>query len=194
MKTLLTITLSLLSLSIGHSQVIQEIKTTENGLALTRTNEVGISEAMLAEKSSAGIKTTGVNANYINLSNVHEHSSYIRKFQNLIALYNIENSDAFNDNYDGIYQIKMKTKSGYVNVYYNNKGEVLETFERYTDVAIPSHIITKVLKTYPDWAITSQICEIKHVHNKANQTEYEIHLKKDTLKKKVYLDGNGNFI
>ncbi|MDW5287601.1 hypothetical protein [Formosa sp. PL04] len=198
MKTFISIALCLLCYNSIRAQNTDVNKTNDNKITVTAVEKLEIPDVFLLEKHNLEIKTTGTNANYLNLSSVLESSRYVRKLQTIAAGYDIKTSEVYTSQYDSekkpIYHITMKTKEGRIRAYYNGKGEIKKASERYTNVAIPTYIVIKIMKDYPDWKVTNQLCEIDYQLNKESIITYEVKLMKGNKKKTIDLDANGNIM
>ena len=198
MKTFISIALCLLCYNSFYAQNTVVVNPNDNKIAITAIDKLEIPDATLSNKHNLELKTTGTNANYLNLSSVLESPTYVRKLQGFAAAYDIKTSKVYTNQYDSekkpIYQITMKTNEGRITAYYNGKGEIKKASERYTNVAIPTYIVIKIMQDYPDWKVTNQMCEIDYNLNKGSKITYQVKLMKGNKKKTLDLDANGNMI
>ncbi|WP_066224261.1 hypothetical protein [Formosa haliotis] len=197
MKTFLSIALGLLLSGGLYAQTTKFSKAKGKRIAET-TIEAPDAAIVGSASSTTAVKTTGVNANYLNISNVLESPKSVRQFQQIVAEYDVKTSGMYNSKYEGlskpIYQITMQTKDGILRVDYNGDGKIVKTSEHYSNVAIPSFMVVKILQEYPGWKIVSQNCNVDYLQNKGTTRTYKIKIEKEGKKKTLHLDGAGKLL
>jgi hypothetical protein len=94
------------------------------------------------------------------------------------------------------YEVTMKTNTGNdLWAVYTNKGELIETREMSTNIAIPQSVMDEFLKSkYKDWKIVGnkEIIRFFHDHNNSSvEQHFRITVEKDGVKRSISFNYQG---
>lgn len=172
MKTLLIGLLFLGSTSLTYSQTNGEIK---------------------AEKLE-DVVITPLNVSY--LKNVKDKTTpeVAKQLENTAARYDITESPVFDrdfEAYEVIFSENSESK-GRIVATYDNKGKIISSFERFSDVALPPAVRNSVYKAYPGWTILNDTYLVSYYENRSVKKTYKLKIEKDKTKKTLRLDTEGN--
>ncbi|HEY5470853.1 MAG TPA: hypothetical protein VIK07_10045 [Bacteroidales bacterium] len=94
------------------------------------------------------------------------------------------------------YEVTMKTTSGNdLWAIYTNKGELVESREMSTNIAVPQSVMAEFLKSqYKDWKITGnkEIIKFYHDHNNSSvEQHFRITVEKNGVKRSISFNWQG---
>lgn len=85
------------------------------------------------------------------------------------------------------YRISFSSKSGFINVTYNNKGKIMSTHQEFRNVFIPKAKLDEIKKTYPGWSVVNNKRIDSSNKEKYLESYYKIRIKNGNMTKIVKL-------
>jgi hypothetical protein len=131
-----------------------------------------------------------------------EESDYLRKVQSPITPkavteyqvmavhYDVAKSDLF-DGRDALFLVVFRTQKGTIEAFYDWRGDMVESIERFRNLALPIEIMRTGLKDYSGWRVIGTNYYVYYVKDRRTRIIYTIQISNGIKKKKIHLDGEG---
>lgn len=174
--------LMIVSVFALNTIIAQQLSITSNNSRITTENHRN------ENANNLDIMTTMLNASYFEDLNAKNTPSVIKELKQQVAKYNISDSSVFDDSEKATYRVVFKNKQGKLVVIYNNQGEILNSVEKYKNIAIPSDLRIAISKEYPGWAFQENKYSITYNKDNGFNKSYKIELKKGNLKKTLRIN------
>ena len=120
------------------------------------------------------------NIKYISEVISDNESSEIKKIQDIVAYYNIENADVFDANNKSTYDVVFTKTNCKIEATYNSEGEILKSTEVYSDMRLPLSLVKLILKEYSTWYISDNVQKIYYSSKSGTHKVYELKIKKES--------------
>ncbi len=88
------------------------------------------------------------------------------------------------------YEITLSSSKGYLIASYSKEGELINTFQKFKNILVPSDIRQELYKNYKGWAMVSNIFKAYGENNTLNSAVYHIKLKKENQVQKIKISSN----
>lgn len=170
------------------------LPTSEDETALAYTKSQQKADAMLAKYHSTAIKTTGVNASYLNSTFLVDSPTYVKIAQQNAALFDLANTEVYDNSEAASYDVVFDSKRSTISVRYDDMGKIIYSKERFENIALPNAVIVSIMKQYPNYRFDANVCTINYAENKGIYTTYKVMISHGKDKKTVKVDDKGNFI
>lgn len=170
------------------------LPTSEDETALAYTKSQQKADAMLAKYHSTAIKTTGVNASYLNSTFLVDSPTYVKIAQQNAALFDLANTEVYDNSEAASYDVVFDSKRSTISVRYDDMGKIIYSKERFENIALPNAVIVSIMKQYPNYRFDANVCTINYAENKGINTTYKVMISHGKDKKTVKVDDKGNFI
>lgn len=108
-------------------------------------------------------------------------------------LYVDSDENIMDKHYDD-YVITLDGKSGIISATYDSEGELVSTFERLKNIALPEEILISIGHQFPGWAIKGDRYRMKSYRGGKEIAHYKVWLEKGGKKQEVLLDQSGKII
>ena len=134
-----------------------------------------------------------------------EESDYLRKVQSPITPkavteyqvmavhYDVANSDLFAGR-DALFLVVFRTQKGTIEAFYDRRGEMVESIERFRNLALPIEIMRTGLQDYAGWRVIGTNYYVYYVKDRRMRIIYTIQVSDGNKKKKIHLDGEGTLL
>ena len=140
------------------------------------------------------VEVKGINSQYLNSVGDTETATLVRALEEKAANFDLLSSQYFEEVYDD-YFINFKALYGLIMAQYDNKGEIMQTKERFVDIGLPLKVSNAVVDNYPGWKITGDIYIVEYSRAKEKAFKmYKLSIEKDGKTEKIKTDGHGNII
>ncbi|MEH6536127.1 MAG: nicotinate-nucleotide adenylyltransferase [Psychroserpens sp.] len=137
---------------------------------------------------------TAVNYKYLNAVDSAENSLTIQMLEEKVAMFDIKNSEYYNDEYD-TYQVSFYIPDGKILAAYDKNGKLIRTIEKFKNVKLPKKVQTAIAKRFPKWSMTSDVYLVSfHKKKDVAKKQYKVRLENGDKKMKVKVDQEGNFL
>jgi hypothetical protein len=135
-----------------------------------------------------------INYKYINAVNDQNSAQEVQMLEKEVALYNLKNSELYQDDYDSYY-VSFYIPEGKIVAAYNKDGKIIRTIEKFKNTKLPTNVLNSVSQRFPGWDLTKDVYEVIY-HNKKGVTkqQYKVTLKNGEKTLKVKLDPEGNYM
>jgi hypothetical protein len=139
------------------------------------------------------VNIIAVNYKYLNAVDSEENSLTVQMLEEKVAMFDLKNSEYYNDEYDTHY-ISFYIPDGKILAAYNKDGKLIRTIERFKNIKLPEKVQMAIAKRFPNWSMTSDIYKvIFHKDNDDAKKQYKVRLENGDKRMKVKLDEEGNF-
>ena len=169
MKNLLMLLAFLGSLGIAHGQ------NTDMNSAI-RANEYAQSESAYLREIQSPLTPKAV-----------------KEYQIMAVEYDVAQSDLF-DGRDALFLVVFRTQKGTIEAFYDWRGEMVESIERFRNLALPIEIMRTGLKDYAGWRVIGTNYYVYYVKDRRIRIIYTIQVSDGNKKKKIHLDGEGTVL
>jgi len=117
----------------------------------------------------------------------------VRQYQIMAVDYDVAKLDLF-DGRNELFLVAFKTQKGTILTSYDRKGEVVESVEKFRDLALPLEIMRTGLKSHAGWAVIRTNYYVSYVKDQRTEIIYTIQITDGIKKKKILLDGDGTLL
>ena len=156
------------------------------GLGTAQTNEI--------ELENVTIKP--LNLTYLKTVQDDHTAPFVKAMENKAARYDITESKVFDrefDAYEVVFDaIKKDGSDGTIIATYDQNGKILNSIERYKNIALPKAIRDVCLKQYPDYRIHKDFYLVSYDYNENTAKKiYKVQMRNGSSKKNLKIDANG---
>ena len=117
----------------------------------------------------------------------------VREYQIMAVEYDVAQSDLF-DGRDALFLVLFRTQKGLIEASYDWTGELVETIERFRNIALPREIILSGMKNYSGWRVIGTNYYVYYVKDRKKRILYTIQIADEQKRKKILLDAEGTII
>lgn len=137
---------------------------------------------------------TAVNYKYLNSVENEDTDISVQMLQEKVAMYDIKNSDLYDDEYD-IYKVSFFIPEGKILAAYDKDGKIIRTIEKFKNIKLPRAVQQAIGKRYPNWSSEKDVYLV-NFHRDYDKIfkQYKVKLKNGKKTMRVKLDENGNFL
>lgn len=142
------------------------------------------------EAPSMPINKVMINSNYFNSFDKKISSKRARKFQKVVAKYDIKNSDVYTSDEKYNYTVVFEEGENQIEAEYNQAGEIVRCFELFKNIRLPYAISSDIAKQYPGWEFKEVICHITYDNEANRQVLYKVDIQNENSRKTVKINAN----
>ena len=114
----------------------------------------------------------------------------VKDYQLMAVQYDVAQSDLF-DGRDALFLVIFRTIKGSIEASYDWTGELVETVERFRNIALPRKIILSGMKNYSGWRVIGTNYYVYYVKERKKRILYTIQIADGKNRKKILLDEEG---
>ena len=142
------------------------------------------------------IKLLGINYKYLNALGNEDVAHPVKLLEQKVATFDLKSLAIYEDGEDKDYYVTFNIPQGRILAAYDNKGEIIYTAEKFTDIRLPLVVSNAIVEKYPGWKITGDIYMVKYRENSNSKIKktYKLFIEKNEKFTRVKTDQNGNFI
>jgi len=134
------------------------------------------------------------NYKYLDKVNAEDVAVPVQQLQRKVATYNIKDLDIYEDEYD-FYDVSFVIPEGKVLASYDKDGKIIQTIEKFKNVALPNSVATSIAKRFPNWTVAKDVYLLNYTESKESaKKRYKITLENGDKRMKVKVDAEGNFL
>lgn len=133
------------------------------------------------------------NYKYLKSIDSKEAAQPVRLLEHRAAAYDVRYTGYYEDEYDS-YSVSFYLPSGYVLAVYDSTGRLLNTAERFKNVALPITVRKAVATRYPNWGITKDIYKVQYEDAKEPRMVYKLTLQNGNKRLRVKTNEKGEFL
>lgn len=157
-----------------------------------------ISIGFLSQMNAQEIKLpevviSAVNYKYLNAVNTDDSDMSVKLLQQKVALYNVKESDLYEDDFD-TYMIAFYIPEGRIVAAYDKDGKIIRTIEKYESIRLPKDIRDAVFERFPNWTLDKDIYYVNYNTNMDPKKVYKMKLRNGKEVLRVKIDAEGNFM
>ena len=137
---------------------------------------------------------TAVNYKYLNAVDNEETSMNVEMLEEKVAMYDLKNSELYNDEYD-TFMVSFYIPEGKIVAAYDKDGVVIRTIEKFENTKLPISVTKAISKRFPNWTIAKDVYYVNYnsASDKANK-RYKVKLENNGEIVRVKLDPEGKFL
>lgn len=139
---------------------------------------------------------TVVSFNYKYLKSVYDSNAAqpVRLLESKAAGYDLKKSEFYEEDYDSYY-ISFYLPEGEVLAFYDNKGKIQHSAERFKNVALPRSVGTTLARNYPGWILSKDFYLVKYYSDPLEVKKvYKLILKKGKERMKLKMNEKGEVV
>ena len=136
---------------------------------------------------------SAVNYKYLNAVNAEDSDMIVKQLQQKVALYNIKESELYEDDYD-YYTVSFYIPDGRIVAAYDRDGNIIRTIEKFESVKLPKDVRDAVFDRFPNWTLDKDVYYVNYRTNMDTRKVYKIKLKNGSEVLRVKIDAEGNFM
>ncbi|WP_431126793.1 hypothetical protein [Flagellimonas flava] len=106
------------------------------------------------------------NAHYISKIASSRFSTSVHPLQQKVANFELNDLQEFDENEPSRYHVVFSNENALVHAWYDSKGELSKTIERYTNQVLPSNVRQKIALEYPKWSFGDNVLVVRFVRGK----------------------------
>ena len=148
------------------------------GFAQTNGNQV---------EELSGVTVRPINLSYLNAVHDERMPESVAALENRAARYDITTSDVYERDFEA-YEVVFEQSNGSIIATYDNRGQIIESLERFKDVTLPYEIRNTIQKLHPGWTIHSDVYLVSYYLDKGVDKVCKVQLRKDGKKKNIKLN------
>lgn len=121
---------------------------------------------------------------------------YAKQFQANAVKFLVDNFDIYgfmraneDQNFDDVY-VTLKSDSGFLKATYDKNGEIVKTFQKFKDIALPPEIREMVYSAHKDWTMTANTYTAKGKSTSLDKELYTVTVENGKNKEKLRLYPN----
>jgi len=139
------------------------------------------------------VEVYATNYNYLKSIISNDIPVAIKLLERKVAKFDVKSLNNYNEIYD-TYKVLFFIPEGNISAWYDNKNNIIRTYEKFHDVKLPIPVIKSVLKTYPNWSIESDIYLVTYQQDRGANKRYKITLSNSGKRIKIKTDENGEIL
>ena len=136
---------------------------------------------------------SAVNYKYLNAVNSEDSDMNVKQLQQKVALYNIKESDLYQDEYD-YYTVEFYIPDGKIVAAYDRDGKLIRTIEKFESVKLPQDVRDAVFKRFPNWTLDKDVYYVTYNTKTDAKKVYKMKLKNGDEVLRIKIDAEGNFM
>lgn len=113
----------------------------------------------------------------------------VQQLERKVALFDITELDIYNGDFEA-YEVFFEQHNGSIIATYDANGKIMESYERFRDIALPVAIREYIAERNPGWKIHKDIYIVSYFDDKDVSKVARVQLVKDGLKKNLKIDVN----
>ena len=152
-----------------------------------------ISQVYTQEIKLPEIVVSAVNYKYLNAVNSEDSDMNVKQLQQQAALYNIKESDLYQDYYQ-TYMVEFYIPDGMIVAAYDRNGKILRTIEKFKSVKLPKDVRDAVFQKYPNWGLDKNVYHVTYNDNMTPKKVYKMRLTNGDKVMRIKVDAEGNFL
>ncbi len=136
---------------------------------------------------------SAVNYKYLNAVNSEDSDMIVKQLQQKVALYNVKESDLYQDEYDN-YTVAFYIPDGKIVAAYDKDGKLLRTIEKFESVRLPKDVRDAVFLRFPNWTLDKDVYYVSYSTKTNTKKVYKMKLRNGDEVVRVKIDAEGNFM
>ena len=133
-----------------------------------------------------GVTVTSPNYAYLSTVQDERTPETVKSLERKAASFNLKESPIYNK-IDKAYEVFFSNSKGRIVATYNEEGKVLTSYEKFSDVVLPTSIRNTVYESYPDWTMNKNTYLVTYYHNKGMKKTYHFQITKGEESKNLKL-------
>lgn len=157
-------------------------------LIQSQNDLAAVSVDLLHYDRPASVAKIAKNVAYVNSVNMMVDSKRVKKFQTLVANYDVLTSDVYTDNDPSTYTVIFKEGTNTIKALYDQNSTIISCEESFENIRLPYAIGAKLSKKHPGWEFNEVSCTVNYTQNTLTDIVYKVALKKGNKKKTVTIN------
>ena len=152
-----------------------------------------ISQIYAQEIKLPEVVISAVNYKYLNSVNTEDSDPSVARLEQHVAMYNIKESDLYEDEYD-TYMIEFYIPDGRIVAAYDKDGNILRTIEKFQSVKLPKDVRDAVFTRFPNWTLDKDVYFVNYENDRDAKKVYKMKLRNGKEVMRIKIDAEGNFM
>lgn len=153
-----------------------------------------ISLGFAQEEEGQPIELKGVTVSPINLDYIYtvvdkQMPRSVQKLEKKAAQFDVTELELFNGQFEA-YEVFFEQANGTIIATYDQNGKIMESHERFKDIALPAPIREYIYQKNPGWTIHKDVYLVSYYDDKDVSKVAKVQLRKDGLKRNLRVDIN----
>ncbi len=150
--------------------------------------------ADVEEVKLTGVTVKNMNSRYLNKVQDPTTPEKVVQLENAAARYDLTMSDIYDGNHEA-YEVIFEQTNGRIIATYDKNGQILTSFEKFTDLTLPAPVRNSLFKEYPDWTVFKDAYLVSYYSGTDNIKKiYRVQLRKENQKLNLKCDVDGNIL
>lgn len=115
-------------------------------------------------------------------------SERARKFQNLVANYDIKQNSIYSKSEKSKYNVVFAEGENQIEAQFNQEGVILQCKELFKDIKLPYAMSSDIAKTYPGWKFCEVTCEVLYILDSDPVVVYKVTIQNGNKRKTLRLN------
>jgi len=193
MKNLLIGIIFLGLTSPSYSQIIDPVELASASSSQAKNELASASSSLTKIKPASASSSLTKNVSYVDRVQNKNTPIGVKHLERYAANLDVTKFPAFKNNYD-TYEIVFKSVAGNVLATYDDKGMIINTFEKFYNVPVTDKVKNAISKEYPEWKISSTVYKVTYYNNENTKKVYQVKIAKDDEIIHLKIDSEGNFL
>ncbi|TMU54976.1 hypothetical protein [Flagellimonas algicola] len=116
------------------------------------------------------------NAHYVSKITSSSFLTSVHPMQQKVAKFELDALQEFDKNEPSRYHVVFANENALVHAWYDSKGELVKTIERYKNQVLPSHVRKKIALEYPKWSFGDNVLVVRFVRGKKLRHNLRLHM------------------
>ncbi len=140
------------------------------------------------------VVVSAVNYKYLSAVDNQEVAVPIKELERQVAIYDLKESDLYQDDYD-YYTVSFFIPDGKIVAAYDQNGNIIRTIEKFTNYQLPEAVRDALEDRFPNWKVIKDVYRVSFHHKKGEaKKSYKVILQNGDKTMRVKMDDKGNFL
>ncbi len=165
---------------LGFTTLMQS----QNEIAALDANTINVNTNNLKKP----LKRATINSSYYFSFDNKIISGRARKFQNIVASYDIKESLIYSSVEKSNYTVVFREGENQIKAEYDQEGKIVQCKELFKGIKLPYTISSDIAKQYPGWKFCEVSCEVLYANENDQQVVYKVAIQNGNKKKTLKLN------
>ena len=128
-----------------------------------------------------------LNIAYVNSVKEKNMPPSVHELEGQAAQFDVRDLRAYKKNYEA-FEVFFKQHNGSIVATYNRDGQILESYEKFKNIALPPKVRNHLYLEYPGWIISKDVYMVSYYGDSKVQKLCKVQLERGKLKRNLTLD------
>ncbi|RYY96704.1 MAG: nicotinate-nucleotide adenylyltransferase [Chitinophagaceae bacterium] len=169
------------------------MKSSKTSFLLPLALLFGAALPVCAQQALPEIVVQSARYKYLNSVDGKELAQPVKRLESKAAEFDVRNSEFYEEDHD-TYFISFYLPEGTLLATYDSSGKLMQTAEKYKNIALPSPVSMAVSSRYPNWTIAKDVYLVNYVADQGAGKVYKLKLQNGNKRMKVRVNDKGEFL